>query len=574
MPWKRSEANIDFIDSWTKIIGNHTIKFGTDLRRVRDDLLTTNTYSPRGTFNFAENQTSIPGARTGYGNDMASFLLSMPSYVGRDTLTYFPAYRQWWFFAFVGDKWQVTPKLTVDLGLRWEFYPPATPRFAGGFSNYNFTNNTLVIAGVGGNPLNLGMETRYRYFAPRLGISYRLTEQTVLRAGFGVSYTPFPDNSYAYNFPITGYNIYVPAGTGYGPALLPDGRPAVFENGIPAPVADTVPSNGLLPGSNTQSYKAINLGFENPYVESWNLAVQRALPYHFTLDVAYVGNHGVDIGSAVDLNAAKVVGLGTAGQPYFPRTASTPFYYEGFSSTYHALQAKFDRRFMGGFTMTTAFTWSKAMNFNTGDDGGLMFYINPRRSYARADWNRTLGFVQSYSYQIPFGPGKRWLNSGPAANILGGWQISGVLMIESGTPMTITANGGSLAAPGNTQTADQIAPVQILHGINVGSPWFSPSSFAQPVGAVFGNSGRNVLSGPGFFNLNLSLFKEIRIRESYNLQLRAETFNFTNTPMFANPNTSITSQTFGVVTSTVASGTGVNGIGGGRVLQLGGRITF
>ncbi len=131
MPWKRSEANIDFIDSWTKILGNHTIKFGTDLRRVRDDLLTTNTYSPRGTFNFAENQTSIPGARTGYANDMASFLLSMPSYVGRDTLTYFPAYRQWWFFAFVGDKWQVTPKLTVDLGLRWEFYPPATPRFAG-----------------------------------------------------------------------------------------------------------------------------------------------------------------------------------------------------------------------------------------------------------------------------------------------------------------------------------------------------------------------------------------------------------------------------------------------------------
>jgi hypothetical protein len=175
---------------------------------------------------------------------------------------------------------------------------------------------------------------------------------------------------------------------------------------------------------------------------------------------------------------------------------------------------------------------------------------------------------------MPFGPGKRWLNSGAASNILGGWQISGVLMIESGTPMTITANGGSLAAPGNTQTADQVAPVQILHGINVGNPWFSPSSFAQPVGAVFGNSGRNVLSGPGFFNLNLSLFKDIRIRESYNLQLRAETFNFTNTPMFANPSTSITSQTFGVVTSTVASGTGVNGIGGGRVLQLGARITF
>ena len=179
---------------------------------------------------------------------------------------------------FVGDKWQVTPKLTLDLGLRWEFYPPATPRFAGGFSNYNPSNNTLVIAGVGSNPLNLGMETHYNYFAPRFGLAYRLTEKTVLRGGFGISYTPFPDNSYAYNFPITGYNQYSPAGTGYGPALLPNGQPAFFQNGIPAPVADAVPSNGTLPGVNTQQYKAISLTFKNPYVESWNVAVQLALP--------------------------------------------------------------------------------------------------------------------------------------------------------------------------------------------------------------------------------------------------------------------------------------------------------
>jgi hypothetical protein len=140
--------------------------------------------------------------------------------------------------------------------------------------------------------------------------------------------------------------------------------------------------------------------------------------------------------------------------------------------------------------------------------------------------------------------------------------------------MTITANGGPLAAPSNTQTVNQVAPVQILHGINAGNPWFSQSSFAQPAGAVFGNTGRGILSGPGFVQLQLSLFKDVKIKERYNLQLRAETFNFTNTPQFANPSTSITSQTFGYVTSTVATGTGVNGIGGGRVLQLGGRFTF
>jgi hypothetical protein len=235
---------------------------------------------------------------------------------------------------------------------------------------------------------------------------------------------------------------------------------------------------------------------------------------------------------------------------------------------------KFDRRFSSGFVMTTAFTWSKAMNFNTGDDGGLMFYINPRRSYGRADWDRTYSFVQSYAYQLPFGKGKQWLTSGPAAQVAGGWQVSGVLSVVSGTPMTITANGGSLAAPSNTQTANQVAPVEILHGINVGNPWFSPSSFAQPAGPVFGNVGRNSMSGPGFFQLNLSLSKDINIAEKYHFQLRGETFNFTNTPQFANPSTSITSQTFGYVTSTVGSGTGVNGLGGGRVVQLGARITF
>ena len=143
------------------------------------------------------------------------------------------------------------------------------------------------------------------------------------------------------------------------------------------------------------------------------------------------------------------------------------------------------------------------------------------------------------------------MRTGAASTILGGWQISGVLTLESGTPITVTANGGALAAPGNTQTANLVAPVQILHGIGVGNPWFSQSSFAQPVGPVFGNMGRNAMSGPGFFQLNLSLFKDLAAGERLRLQLRAETFNFTNTPWFSNPSASITSQTFGYITSTV-----------------------
>ncbi|MGH9583948.1 MAG: carboxypeptidase regulatory-like domain-containing protein, partial [Bryobacteraceae bacterium] len=223
LPWVRSEANIDTVNNWTKIVGNHTFTWGVDLRRVRDNLLQDQTFSPRGAYTFDANQTSIPGAKTSFANDFASFLLDDPSRAGRDLNTYFPAYRDWWFFAYGGDKWQVTPKLTLDLGLRWDFYPPATPQFPGGFSNYDPTNNTLVIAGVGGNPENLGMKTRYRYFAPRVGFAYRLTNSTVIRSGFGISYTPFPDNTYAYNYPVKANNAYNTVGNGFGPAVLADG---------------------------------------------------------------------------------------------------------------------------------------------------------------------------------------------------------------------------------------------------------------------------------------------------------------------------------------------------------------
>ena len=582
LPWIRAEANVDIVNTWTKILGNHTIKFGADLRRVRDDLLQDQTFSPRGVYNFNTNQTSTPGAATGFGNAFASFLLDTPSQVGRDVNTYFPAYREWQYFSFVGDKWQVTPKLTADLGIRWELYPPGTPAFAGGFSNYNPVNNTLVIAGVGKNPSNLGMQTRYNYFAPRLGLAYRLTDKTVIRAGFGISYNPFPDNSYAYNYPVRANNAYNTIGNGFGPAVLADNvTPATFQAGFPLPVPVSIPSNGIIqiPSSgplNSQEYSYIPTDWKNPYVESWNVAIQQALPFHFTLDAAYVANHGVDTVASPNINASTVIGAGTAGEPgaIFNRTAATTQYFAGYSSSYNSLQVKLDRRFTSGLLVTTSFSWQKAMSFQDGDDGGLKFFVNQRRNYAPTNFDRTLNFVQSYVYQLPFGPGRQWLNSGMASKALGGWQVSGILSIYSGTPFFVTANGGSLNTPGSTQTANQVGPVSYPHGINVGSPWFSTSSFAQPVGVAFGSVGRNNMFGPALFALNLSLFKHFKFTERFDLELRGEAFQATNTPQFSNPQASLTSATFGYVTGTVGSGSGVNGVGGGRAVQLGAKVTF
>lgn len=582
LPWIRAEANVDFVNSWTKVLRNHTIKWGVDIRRLRDDLLQDQTYSARGVYNFGTNQTSIPGASTGFGNNMASFLLDSPSSAGRDVNTYFPAYRAWENFYFVGDKWAATPKLTIDIGLRWELYPPATPAHDGGFSNYNFSNNTLVIAGVGGNPSNLGRVNHKNYFAPRLGLAYRVNEKTVVRAGFGVSYTPYPDNTYAYNYPVRANNAYNTIGNGYGPAVLADGvSAATFQAGFPAPVPISIPTNGIIqiPNSgplNAQNYVVIPLNWKNPNVQSWNLAVQRVLPWHFSLDVAYVGNHGVDTVAAPNINSALTIGSGTAGEPgaIFNKTSSVTQQFAAYSSSYNSLQVKLDRRFVADLLVTTSFTWSRAMGFQSGDDGGLTFFLNQRRNYAPTDFNRPKVWVQSFVWQMPFGPGKRWLTSGLAGNVIGGWQLTSSYTIAAGTPFTVTANGGTLNTPGSSQTADQLSDVSYPKGINVGNPWFSTSSFGQPTGVRFGTSGRNIIFGPGMFGMNASLVKKFKIGERIGFELRGEAFQLTNTPQFSNPSASLTSSTFGYVTGTIGSGSGVNGTGGGRALQLGTKITF
>jgi hypothetical protein len=580
LPWIRAETNIDFANTWTKILGNHTLKFGVDLRRIRDALLQEQTFSPRGLYTFSDGQTALNtgagASKTSFTNDFASFLLDLPNQAGRDLATFFPNYRAWQFFSFVQDKWLVTPKLSADIGLRWEFYPPATPVAKGGFSNYNPTDNTLVVSGIGNNPDDLGITTHYKYFAPRIGLAYRLKESTVFRVGFGISFTPFPDNSYAYNFPVRANVAFNPAVVTYGPAVLADGvTPATFENGFPPLTLPAIPSNGIITNpAVTSNYFVVNQNFKNPYVESWNAAIQQSLPWRFVLDVAYVGNHSVDTVVNYNLNAATVVGLGKQGQPEFGtfgRTASTNLLFAGYSSSYHALQVKFDRRFLGGFATTTAYTFGKGLGFQTGDDGGLAFYINQRRNYARNDFDRTHTFVQSIVYDLPFGRGKRLLSSGVASAILGDWRVSSFLTIMSGLPLYFTANSSSLLAPGNTQTPDLVDPVHILHGVGLNDPWFSTASFAAPAASTFGNVGRNFLSGPNFFNLDASLSKSIRFTERSSLELRLEAFGVTNTPQFffGTGNGSVA----GVTLGSTSFGHVTNATGG-RVLELGAKFSF
>ena len=597
----RAESNIDFANNWTFIKGNHTLKAGADIRRVRDDLLQGNNNAAAGQFYFQENSTSAPGATvfngsaTGEANDMASMLFDVPTEVGQDTNSTFPCYRQTWLFFFASDKWQVGQKMTLDIGLRYELYPPATPRKAGGFVNYNPTNNGLVIAGLDGNPSNLGMQTDYKNFAPRLGLSYRVTEKTVLRTGFGVSYVPFVDNTYAYNYPIKTSTGYTNSPT-YGPALNPVGGVINLVTGIPATPTVVFPSNGTLVesaanGTNGLSNLLIPTNFKNAYVSSWNAAIEQSLAHNMSFQIAYVANHGTRIDEAQNINLPSIYGQSGTYDPFnvlFNKTASVTQYFIGDSTNYESLQAQLTRRYNNGLAFNSALTWGKAQGYVTGaQDGGLMYFAGPkRRNYNLVDFDRKLNFEQTATYELPAGRGHRYFASGIGAYTVGGWKVSATVGAVSGLPFTITTTS---VTPGTSQTVNQVNGYQVNHSVTraANTAWFNPLSFTAPPGCpvlwspsnpvpcAVGNTQRNQFRGPAYFNDNLSLFNEFPIyRESTALEARFDAFNMSNTPAFGLPNGTLGSN-LGKITGTLGSGVGnVNGVGGPRVLQAAVKITF
>jgi hypothetical protein len=364
---------------------------------------------------------------------------------------------------------------------------------------------------------------------------------------------------------------------------------ATFQAGFPAFAPAVIPSNGIIPNADiNQTYFTINPHFREPYVISWNFAVQRSLPGNLVLDVAYVGNHGVDQPAVYNLNASTTLGADVAGQPLFQKFGkknAVELRYVGYSSMYNGLQVKLDKRFSGGFALTTAYTYSKAMGFQS-EDAGLDFYINPKRNWRRVDFDRTHYFVQSYIYELPFGKGKRFMSSGPGMWVLGGWQVNGILSIATGTPIDFAGSSAVLKAPGNNNTLNYFGPggIQVTKGNGRNATWFTPTKcnfdptkgalvttqcFAQP-GAEngglpeFGNLGKFPISGPGFWNLDGSLFRNFQLTERFKLQLRGEAFSVINTPQWNNPTTDFNSASFGMIT----------GSGGTRSIQLGAKLQF
>jgi hypothetical protein len=572
LPWDRSERTVQFATVFTKVAGNHTIKFGEDFRHTRDFLLQTqDNGGPRGQFQFRAAQTAIPAdaaATGGFANAFASFLLDVPSLVQRDLKVTDPGVRFWGFFSFLQDKWSVSPKLTIDLGLRHEYYSPFVGLVdQGGLSNYDPATNTLQVAGYGDVSGSVGVQRFLKNFGPRAGASYRLNDRTVLRGGYGVSTLPFPDNSYAYNYPVKQNNVFN-APNNFAPA------PRSMSTGFPDPVFVQIPSNGLVDASpavlRNAGYFHVRPDMHEGSLHSFNVAFQRELPARFTLDVAYVGNRGHDVQTRYNENAATVVGQpGNNGRPLFlpfGKSADVDTWI-GTKTEYNSLQSKLDRRFSGGLLVTTSYTLGRGWSYVDGDSNtGILTPADFERSWARTNQDRLHSFVESFLYQLPVGPDRRWLRDGPLSQVLGGWQVSGIFSAQSGSPIAITMSAATLNAPGNTQRPDVNGKPAVLGAVGPGALWFDTSVFSSPAANTFGNSLRNgVLDGPAYVNLDATIAKLFSFGKVKG-EFRADIFNITNTPHFQNPNGTFLGATFGQITSTMP--------GSERSMRFGFRMMF
>jgi hypothetical protein len=565
LPWARGETNIDMVNNWTKIARNHTFKFGWEIRRVRDDLLQGQSPNPRGVYQYENGETALnatPSPASGYANAWAAFLLDVPYSAGLAASVSDLAWRQSQYFGFAQDTYQLSHKLTITYGLRYEVYQPYKPRKAGGFSDYDPTTNSFDIAGVGGVPLDLGMPWNKANFAPRLGIAYRVTNRTVVRTGFGISFDPMAGVGYAHNYPdITSDNY--PAPNTYAPALNPSNQPVLLSQGFPPVTPVAIPSDGILPAPIGQAGTVLNLKYKDPYVMSYSLTVERILPGGWTASVAYVGNEGRQLNTSASLNAGQVLGAGEAGEPLyakFGQTAAATLLYEGTSSVYNSLQARLDHRFANGLSWTSSYSWQKALGFESGGvsgPGSLSFNYVPafHRNYGVLLFNAPQTYSQSVVYALPFGQDKKFFSNSSVLSryIIGGWRISDIWFMGVGFPIQFTASATGLNTPGSDQVPNLVAPFKKLKGIGTAHPWFNVSSFATPVGATFGNMGLNSYSGPGLVTNNTSLLKEVPIHESLSFEFRVDALNSLNHPTFANPTAAMTSASFGYVAATSQS---------------------
>lgn len=536
----------------TKEWKNHEIKFGGDYRWVVN-YRSSSDFSQRGVFGFNGQVTTPAGTSV---DAFQSFLLGYPSTFQRFQFLGIPKEYEQDVFAFVQDRWRVTPKLTLSLGLRWELYT-APYAHRGDGANFNLQTGQLMVAGIGSVDRYTNINTRKDNFAPRIGIAYQLRPTTVIRAGYGRSYFPnFFSIQISHNYPVD-YAQSLTADVG---SVLPFS----LSQGPPLPTPPAVPASGLLPVPADVSPTGIPLNRKNAYVEMYNVAVQHEVGKNLSVQVAYVGNQARHLYDFYNANAPiPMPGPSNNNRPYFATfgyTQDITAFANDLSSNYNSLQITADKRMSNWYSFTAQYTYSKTLNY--GDNSREFNPYDLRADYGPAGFDRTHAFSLGHVLQIPVGPGRKYFQNMNRAGrlVLGGWQFTGLTTAYSGRPFT--------PIYGTTTSLNSNFPLKAFQTGNPGANvpaglWFNPAAYVplgmpgQP-GTVLGdpafafkegNVGRNSLRGPNFFEADWELGKTFQITERQSLAFAWQNFNTFNNVNRGLPVNDLTSSNVGVITS-------------------------
>lgn len=592
-PYYRNDNQYSFRSNFTKIRRGHEFRWGADvnseqMNHTQPEFQGGQNTGARGLFSFGTGTTAAclvvnasgnctsTSQTTSAANSFASFLFGLPNLLGKNSLNVFPyTTRTWRYSLYARDRWQVTQNLTVNYGVRWEYFP--TPTRAGrGFERYNPGDNMMYIGGVGDVPKNLGVEASKKLFAPRFGFAYRVGREMVVRGGYGISFDPYSlARALRTNHPILTELVLQPANSLSAAGSLSDGIPPIVAPGV---------GNGIIPVPGNVSAQTVPLELNRGYIQSWNLTLQRSFKGGWVGEASYVATRQTRQLGYKQLNWAPIGGGNNGRQLFrqFGRGADTREVAPIGSSHYDSFQTRLQKRFSNNYSLQASYTFGKTISTSGLDrsDSTLKIvipeYYHLNRSVS--GFNRAHNLQMTNIVKLPFGPGQPWLSDkGFFSSVLGNWQTNSIISLMSGRPFSVLASATSLNAPGNTQRADQLVQdVKILGGVGRGQPYFDPTAFRSVTDARFGTAGFNSLYGPGRVNWDFGLFRFFKITERINMEARAEAFNVTNTPKFGNPGANVSNLQF----NTDGSIRNLNGFGEittaseERQLQIGFRITF
>ncbi len=542
-PLNEDEKQMQFVANVTRLVQNHTVKFGVDVRRAWNLRVPSDRHRS-GELHFYQEQTQGPN---GGGLGLATFLLGdvgrLDRYISPTTDA---AERQWRSAYYVQDTWRGSPKLTAYYGLRLDIINPQSVNAAqnGGFllatvdgSNVDIPSPFLRVAGVGGIGLNGDIKNALNW-APRVGLSYQLTEKTVLRGGYGRSYDlgvfgSIFGHTVTQNLPVLSAQSLV----------APANFASVFTlaQGPPPPVFPPVPTNGLLQVPDGVFERALPNKQHLPAVDAYNVTVQRELANDISVEAAYVGNYGQRVfagdGPDININQASIVGYPNVPRdlrrPYFVRygwTQDISVYCNCAHNRYDALQTRLTKRFSRGYSIYAQYTAQRERQ-----DSSEYFFFDPSLNYGPADWDRAHTFSIATTYELPIFRGSRWL---------GGWQANQSTIIQSGLPFNVTYRDAGADRDTGPGRPDLVGDA--MAGGGTRDHWFNTtpigaagSAFARPAKGTFGNLPRNALIGPGYWRTDASLFKRFSVASGQAIELRIEAVNLFNHVNLGNPDSEI-----------------------------------